>query len=265
LASDGQWYPPRGGAPVAAGGVGSRSIITGALVAAIVVGVVGLGLILRTSTTPSVAPTAPIIATLSPSKALLERTIANADRQVWVHMAGSVTQGTTSYTITGDAGPTTGQGQITTGGNTVIEICVNGLDYVHITSASVASLVGVKSINASTVGQWISFRPQDPGFSTISSGMTLHEAIAQDLAFPGTLVEGKATTVDGQQVIPLLGQTEVKGHLVKATLDVTKATPSLPVEINASGAGTSATLIFSAWGKVPTITAPAGAKPVSSL
>ena len=51
----------------------------------------------------------------------------------------------------------------------------------------------------------------------------------------------------------------------KATLDVTRTARPLPLELNATSAATSETVIFSHWGDPVTITAPSGAQPVTSL
>jgi hypothetical protein len=263
LASDGRWYPAASAAP-AGRGMGSRDLISAGLIAAIVVGLVGVALILRTptaSTAPTVLPTAVI----PPARALLARVVHDADAQGWVHVSASATVGTTATTATSDAGPTSGQQTIKVGTQSATLVYVGHVAYVQFSSLALAQTLGAPTLSAAAVGKWVSFQPTDKGYSTIVSGVALPSLVSQLLQFPGVLTIGAPTVVNGQSVSPITGETRLDGRTVKAVLDVTRTAHPLPVEVNASSPGASETVILSNWGSAVTITAPSGATPAKGL
>jgi hypothetical protein len=127
--------------------------------------------------------------------------------------------------------------------------------------------LGETAIGTAAVGRWVSLTPSDPSYGAVVRGVTLSSALSELLDWPNQLAVGSPTTVDGQQVVPITGEVRLSsgGPTVKATLDVTRTARPLPVEMNASSAVASETVIFSHWGDPITITAPSGAQPASSL
>jgi len=263
LASDGRWYPAASAAPERRT-LGSRDLMSGALIVAIVVGLAGLFLIARTPTATTPAVVLPPVVT-SPGRLLFVRATHDADLQGWVHVAASVTVGTTATTATEDAGPTIGQQTIHLGTQSGTVVYVDHVAYVQFSSAAIAQTLGAPNISAAAIGKWISFQPSDKGYSTIVQGVTLSSLVSQLLAFPGALTIGQATVVNGQSVTPITGEARVGGRTIKAVVDVTRTAHPLPVEVNASSSGASETVAFSNWGSAVKITAPSGATPAAGV
>ena len=261
LASDGCWYPPQAETRVRAT-LGSRTLITGGLIAAIVAGLVGLAVIWRSPIAPlSVPPPVPS----SPGRALFARATNDAGLQGWVHISVSATFGTTATVLTGDVGPSDGQETIHIGKQSATAIYLGQVAYAHFDSAALAQALGLPSMSAAAFGRWVSFEPADRGFGPLTQGLTLSSAVSQLFHWPDHLSLGSPPTVDGQQVVPITGEARLGGRTIKATLDVTRSAHPLPVEINASGTAASETVIFSNWGRPVTIAAPSGAQPASGL
>jgi len=238
---------------------GSRTVITGGLVAAIAAGLVGIALIWRTPTPAASVPSPALIA--SPGQILFAHATHDAALQGWVHLAVSSTVGTTATVEAVDAGPTVGQQTITIGTQTATLLYVGKVAYLRAESATLAQAAGLPTITAADVGKWISYTPADRGYSSLITGLTLPSLVTQILNGPRDLTLGSPTTVDGQLVVPITGEARYAGKLVNVTLDVTRGSDPLPVEINAVSRGANETSIFSNWGKPVTITAPSGAQP----
>jgi hypothetical protein len=265
LASDGRWYPP----PAAAGrtrpAVDSRVLVTGGLLAAIVAGLALLTVVSLSSTTSSTTPASTPVAQTSPGRALFTLAVRDAGRQGWVHIEASATVGSKASVITGDAGPNAGQQTLRVGTQSATVLYVGRVAYVRVDSAALGEDLGVPSLTPAAVGQWVSFEPADRGYGPIIAGLTLPSALSELLQWPSHLALGSATTVDGQQVVPITGEARLDGRLIKATLDVTRGSQPLPVEINASEATASETVIFSSWGRPVTVTPPSGARSISTF
>jgi hypothetical protein len=263
LASDGRWYPPQAPATPAAQPLGSRAI-TICLVAAMVAGLALLVVVSRSSTAP--APTA-VVAPASPGHVLLAEAVRDAGLQGWAHIVASVTHGTTAIVLTGDAGPNQGQQTLSEGTQSATVIYLDKVAYVHADSVGLAqTTLGDGASASAAVGGWVSLTAPEPRFAAVARGVTLSSALTEVLDWPNQLAIGSPTTVAGQEVVPITGEVRLSGGpTVKATLDVTRGPRPLPLEINASSAATSETVIFSHWGQPVTITAPRGAQPASSL
>jgi hypothetical protein len=269
LASDGRWYPPQPSANPATQPIGqhigSRALITVCLIVAMIAGLALLVDVSRTST--ATAPTA-VVAPANPGHILLARAVRDAGLQGWAHIELSTTHDSTAVVITGDAGPNEGQQTLTEGAQSATVIYVDRVAYVRATSASLAqSTLGDAVSGTAAVGRWVSVTSSDRDYAAVSGGLTLSSALGQLLDWPNQLAMGRPTTVDGQQVVPITGEVRLSGGgpTVRATLDVTRTARPLPLEMNATSAATSETVIFSHWGDPVTITAPSGAQPVTSL
>jgi hypothetical protein len=268
LASDGRWYPPSGNANPAQSRwlPTSRAAITAGLTAAMVSGSVLLAVVASSPTgSPTVASPPTVTAPVGRAGALFAQTVRDAGLERWVHVVVSATAGTTATVVTGDAGPSEGQQTVSQGSQSATAIYVGNVAYVHVDSVSLAEALGL-SIGPAAVGRWISYTPADHAYASVIQGLTLSSALGELLSGSGHLTTRSPTTVDGQSVVPIEGETRVRsGQLVKATLDVTRSSHPLPVEINASSTGASETVIFSRWGDAVAIAAPSGAQPAASF
>ena len=269
LASDGRWYPPQASAHPATQHIGqhigSRALISVCLIVAMIAGLALLVDVSRTSTAP--APAA-VVAPANPGHILLAQAVRDAGLQGWVHLEVSTTHDSTAVVLTGDVGPNEGQQTLTEGTQSATVIYVDRVAYVRADSVGLAqATLGDAVSGTAAVGRWVSVTSSEPDYAAVAGGLTLSSALGELLDWPDQLVMGRPTTVDGQQVVPITGEVRLSGGgpMVKATLDVTHTARPLPVEMNASSAVTSETVIFSHWGDPVTITAPSGAQPASSL
>jgi hypothetical protein len=263
LASDGRWYPPQAPATPAVQPLGSRAI-TICLIAAMVAGLV---LLVAVSRSPTAPPPTAVVAPVNPGHTLLAEALRDAGLQGWAHIVVSSTNGSTAVVVTGDAGPNEGQQTLSEGTQSATVIYLDKVAYVHADSVGLAqATLGDGPIGTAAVGRWVSLTSSEPRFGAVARGVTLSSALSEFLDWPNQLAMGNPTTVAGQEVVPITGEVRLSGGpTVKATLDVTRGARPLPVEINASSAAASETVIFSHWRQPVTITAPSGAQPASSL
>ncbi len=204
---------------------------------------------------------------------VLATSIGAARAQGSVHLAAVESNGASaigSYDISATVGAQTVSGGAQ--GNATL-LVMPGMAYLKGDAAFLHNSLGLGvSAAGKYAGQWISFKPGDPGYAQVVSGDTLSSALSE--ASPtGTLGLTPSLTVDGQQVVGVTGGLPTdatrSGAVGSVTLYVSTAAPYLPVEVVTNGTlagqrGTS-TVTFSHWGEPVSVTAPAGATPFSSL
>ena len=226
---------------------------------AIVIALVGVGLGLGLS---SGTPTP--FADLTPAQ-VVARANAAADGLGSVHAIVHVKSGALTQTLTVDSNATTGH-QLVTAGQELAEIVVVGQEaYIRGNADGLAKYFNFPAAVASRiVGRWVSFRPSDIGYRSVTVGVTLDSAL-KALEPKGSLRAGPPTRIRGTRVIPI--------QSASSTGDITEyieATgPHLPFgAIQESGSGknrTTASVQLSRWGERVAITAPPGAIPISSF
>jgi hypothetical protein len=202
---------------------------------------------------------------------VLALSLAAARAQGSVHLAAVDSAGSSavsSYDITATVGE-----QIVSGGQANATLLVlPGAAYLKADAPFLQNSLGLEpGAAARYAGQWISFKPGDPGYRQVVSGDTLPSALGE--ATPtGTLTLTPTGTVDGQQVVGVRGglpADSASGARGSMTLYVSTAAPYLPVELvtqgSLAGQNASATVTFSRWRQPVSVTAPASATPFSSL
>ncbi|HLI24815.1 MAG TPA: hypothetical protein VKU91_07650 [Acidimicrobiales bacterium] len=117
-------------------------------------------------------------------------------------------------------------------------------------------------------GQWISFRPGQPGFEVVSAGDTLSSALAE-VTPTGPLRTIGLGTADGQPAVEVAGSNPAAAGPGTEVLYVALAAPHLPIKavqrFPGTGGVTLNTETFSNWGEAVSVTAPARAIPITSV
>jgi hypothetical protein len=229
------------------------------VVVAIVIALVGIGLGLGLSSgTPSP------FADLPPAQVVAHANAA-ADRLGSVHAAVSVKSGAQTQTLTVDSNRTTGH-QLITAGDELAEIVVVGQEaYIRGNAEGLTKYFNFPAAVASRIaGRWVSFRPSDVGYRSVTVGVTLDSAL-KALEPKGSLRSATPTRIRGTKVLAVKGAS--------STGDITEYIEArgahLPFgAVQESGNGknqTTASIQLSRWGERVAIKAPPGAIPISSF
>jgi hypothetical protein len=248
------------------------AIVVVALVAAITGVFVSGG---SNSTTPTQKNTA-----ISPAARQLLQSALSAAGQVnsFHYVATSTVSGPNGYTqkTIGDAGPDSGQQDITVGAQKFTVLVVGTACYLKGNAAALTTNLGLSSVAATAhTGQWISLARTDGPYASVYAAVTAPSALADNITItPENQLP--PTKVDGRRVVTISGaiaKVHIAGQTIApkgtAALAVRSAAPHLPVRYTENGTVNSQQTVssfsFSHWGKAVHVTAPSGAVPYASL
>lgn len=221
----------------------------------------------RATSTGTVAPP-----TASSAQQVLGRSLAAARSRGSAHLTSTESAAGIDVSSTYDISTRQGRQTISGAAGNATVLATPGAAYVLADATFLQGNLGLSAPGATkAAGTWIEFRPADPGFRQIVSGVTLASALAE--ATPtGTLRLTGDQIIDGQRVVGISGglpRDSVAGASGRQVLYVEAAAPYLPVELDLAGtmdgqSGTSK-VTFSGWGESVPVSVPAGAVPASSL
>ncbi len=243
------------------------------LVAGVAVGV-PLGLLSRgggstPSRNASLAPS-PASSAVAQARALYQQALVAANGSAGFHyVAVSSGGGNGNQKIVGDAGRDGGTQLITMdstyGPEQFSLVLVAGTVYFQGNGPALRDQLGVPAANtAGLTGKWIAVSSGDGPYAIVAPGITVTDQVQE------TVLDPTSTTPVGSGTARIVGTvpTQQGSSTGPAHLDIA-AGSHLPIvyvaEVTSSGATTTSTVTFSAWGKTPSATAPSGAVAWSTL
>lgn len=198
-----------------------------------------------------------------------------------VHRAGTVhyvlasTAKGATETISGDAGMNEGEQSVASASGHIQAMLVGGVAYVEGDASGLESAMGLTNASATKyAGQWIAVDKGERPYQSVVDAVLLDRVLAQvSPSGPLALIDPSVITVHASRtrVVGVRGNlpSSVHGTRGTAVLDVSTASPTVPVEFVGTTTGSSgsvkATVTFSDWGTPLALTAPAGAVPFASL
>jgi hypothetical protein len=211
----------------------------------------------------------------APARSSAEGVLSAALRAV--RAAGSVhvaialrnTSGTKVVLYRDDSGASAGRQVITTGAGGRARVLVVGrVGYIRGNQAALAGFFEFPApVAARFAGRWISFRPGEPGYREVTSGVTIAGVIDQ-LRLAGPLHLTRRSRVRARPVVGVQGRPPAAGHMAPGTVAVLQiaatGTP-LPVDLQETAPHAHFSATFSAWREPVRIAAPAHAIPISSI
>jgi hypothetical protein len=203
---------------------------------------------------------------------ILNAALAAAEAQSGVHYQLHATSGTQNQVITGDAGQTQGEQQVSTGSNVVDVELIGAMAYVKGNAGGLRFTLGLPAAVASSyANRWISVVSSDTLFQPITQAVTLKGIFGQ-LKPNGTLHTGSPGTVGGQDAVGVRGGLPgqvASGVSGSAVLYVAVNSPNLPVAFSGAAHTAHQTVTdigaFSRWGEHLALAPPPGAVAFSSL
>ncbi len=202
---------------------------------------------------------------------ILSTSIDAAEKQAGVHYELHATTGSSTQSISGDAGVSEGEQEVETGNDVVQVELIGGTAYVQANSGGLQYL-GLSSSVASTYAEkWISVSSSDSLYQPITEAVTLSGIFGQ-LKPTGTLRTGQPVTVDGHRVVAVIGNLPgqvASGVTGAAEFYVSLTSPNLPLAFYGEAKNKSSKVTdvgaFADWGESLALVAPSGAVPYSSL
>jgi hypothetical protein len=198
---------------------------------------------------------------------ILAASIAEATKERFVHVTVHFYSGNTTGVLVEDSAPRSGEETVAIGNGRVSIVLFDDVAYFSGNRQGLRSYFGLPSAIASNLaGQWVSVRPADSGFQSVTAGLTLPAAL-KEASPTGTITKSKSKVVKGQQTVSISGTSSASGK--PALLFVATKGKPLPVEVVSSGgSGHSASgeiVTFSRWGKRFNPPSPAESIPISSI
>jgi hypothetical protein len=239
-----------------------RGVIVG-VVAALAVLAAGAGYELTKPHSAAPAPSARPFITPRPAAtstdSLLAKVMANALAQHTVHMLNKTVSPKHGVAIfSDDDGVTSGVQRISIFGGHVDVRVVGPATYFTGDQVGMTKYMGFSASQAEQVhGQWLSLVAGQPGYESVTAGVTLASAL-NELGLADPLRQLPPRTRHGQRVFGIQGKPTGDGtdHSARATLWITAGRPSLPVEYDVTTAGSTATIRLSHWGRAVNVQAP---------
>jgi hypothetical protein len=207
------------------------------------------------------------------AKSLLAASLAAARSQHSVHFSATSTVGSQSITIVADVAAAKGQETITitSGGETghVSTRFVNKAAYFQGDTDGLEGYLGMPSTLATKyAGQWISFKPSDKQYKTVSQAMTISSAVGQ-ISVKAPVSTGPSSTINGTAAIGITGTTTSLGSQGPAALYLPAQGTLLPLRYTGQGKEqkkkATGQVDFSNWGESFSVVAPAKAVRSSSV
>ena len=212
------------------------------------------------STTPATSPSQSVASL--PAASVAREAETNALRSGWAHIDARSEASGKTIVVSQDSGPNTGRQSVTIGSDHATVMLIRGIAYVNANAGALRDFVGLPASSASLAGKWISISPSDPGYASVSTGVTLRSAL-QQVSIQAPFTNTGPSIVDGQHVIGIRGMVATgQGDSEAGTLFVPSSGAILPVAISASGTQGTEQAAFSAWGTAVTLTPPANPIPV---
>ncbi len=210
-----------------------------------------------TSKSTSTAPADNGVTSESPT-GIVATAKAAADGASSVHVAGSITSGTTPLTLDLSllAGKG-GRGRITENGIGFDLIVTKETVYIN-GSPAFYRKIGGNSAAQLFQGKWLKAPASGSDFASIASLTDLRKLLDTTLTNHGTLKAGATTTVDGQKVV---GITDTTKH---GTLYIATTGRPYPIQISKEDAD-GGKITFDRWNAPVSLTPPANAVDVAKL
>jgi hypothetical protein len=191
--------------------------------------------------------------------------LTNAIGSQWVHEVGTVTAPSENAKVVNDIGTTSGRQVIVVNGAHAEVIIVHKVAYIKGDSKAVVNYFQLtKTDPAKYANKWLSITSSNTGYANVSQSVTLKSDF-DTWKIPGTLSEGKKTTVNGKSVIPITGKVTMTASApaVSVTLYVTASGKTLPVEIVLKSTTENETVKWSKWGSPVSLAAPSKFTPIA--
>jgi hypothetical protein len=208
----------------------------------------------------SAKPPAPAgLAGLSAKKIVSEATAA-ATAASWVHASLTVKADSVSITSSGVAGTSAASETIqVAGAGHATELVIAGVGYVRGSSAAVLNgFLQLPAADSRLTHKWIVFRPGDPGYQQVVSGMTLGSFMTEIMP-TGSLTKTGRTTLDGQAVIGVRGKAPASDDMpagATETIYIAATGKPLPVACVERVSTAQVSAVFSRWGQAVTLQKP---------
>jgi hypothetical protein len=200
--------------------------------------------------------------------ALLNATRAAIATQTSAHVVFTAHSGSTGATemITADVGTSSGTEDISEGSAAVTIRVTPSFAYVSGTSAGLIKLFGLNSAEARGVGRkWESWPAGTGQYRNLRSDVTMPSVTALLPKAKGTTVSTKAAGGMGQDVLHWTTAATASVPRLSNTLTIPSRGPVLPLSVVATASGgTKITTLFSKWGEVVVVPAPAAKSVISS-
>jgi len=208
----------------------------------------------------STKPPAPASLASQPAKQIVAKATAAATAAGWVHANLTAKAGSTSITSSGVAGPNASSENVeVAGAGHATELLIAGVVYVRGSSATVLKgFLQLPAVDSRLVHKWIVFRPGDPSYQQVVSGMTLGSFLTQILP-AGSLTKTRRTTMDGQAVIGIRGKAPASTQMPAGATDTVYIAATgrpLPVACVESVSTAQISVVFSQWGQAVTLQKP---------
>jgi hypothetical protein len=191
--------------------------------------------------------------------------ISSAQKEGTAHMAVSVSSSGGSETISQDSAVHSGRQQIAIGADNASIVVIGKTTYIEGSAGGLSQYFSYPTTVAiELAGFWISYGPKDPGYSVISSGVTLSAALGQ-LRPTSALRKLGPSVVDGK---PVFGVSGTEGA-DSVTLYVSANGDPLPVAATetsgTSSSSTVATISTSDWHERLALRPPSHSVAISSI
>ncbi len=146
-------------------------------------------------------------------------------------------------------------------------VLVGGIAYFSGNSQGLTSYFGLPASTATSLsGRWISIRPNQSGFKSVTSGLTLPVAM-REVTPAGSLTLGKRTTQNRQATVSVQGSGSPSQ--TPTTLFIATTGRKLPVEAVTAGKNgelvTGELVTFSRWGEKLNLPKPTSVVPITAL
>jgi hypothetical protein len=197
----------------------------------------------------------------------LEHSLSTAKKEGSARITVEFFSGSTTGKVVQDSSLRSGKQTVAIKQEIASVVLVDGAAYISGNSKGLTSYFGLpSSLVATLAGRWVSVRPSDSAFRSVSANVALSSALA-NVTPSGTLVTGKRSKVNGQSVKSISGEPPGGGG--RLTLFVAANKKGLPVEaVETSGSGQSARgeiVKFTRWGEQVHVATPSGALPISAI
>ena len=203
-----------------------------------------------------------------PPGALVRAALSNALSSGWVHEVSTGHGSGHTLSMVNDIGVTEGRQVIDSDGARSTVLVINDMAYINGDAAAISNYFQLQTSNPQEfAGQWISIPPSASSyFGAVSASVTLASDF-HNVSFLGPFTARPETTLHGVKATPVVGHVSgpTGGKKVPATLYVTSAGKTLPVELSASDRQISETVKWSRWGEAVTLPLPGQAVPISTV
>ncbi len=185
-----------------------------------------------------------------------------------VHVNVTIRAGSRTVTYSDDSLPASGRQVITisNGGHAVV-LVLNEIGYVRANSGALKTFFGLPAaLAARFAGRWISFKHGQPGYQSVTAGVTVPEVISELRLRPP--LSTLPAAANGGSLVRIRGiAPAAEGAPAGATaiIDVTGAGRVLPVSMQISFGNDRSVMTFSDWGETVHVKAPINPVPISSV